>query len=157
MSVCVCVYLCVLIASHRSRPPQHVRRAEYKILAQQYMELMPQRRIYSRRIHGCIRIDRIRWHTLVDESRLPLHTTTVSLGITESVLTSLIAAVGSGNHSTTAHIGCNAASVETASTITDRLAALSIPHVTVEASAISRRYTHSVVAVISAVRQTTRC
>lgn len=157
MSVYVCLYLCVLIASHRSRPPQHVRRSEYKILAQQYMELMPQRRIHPRRIHGCVRVDRIRWHTLVDESRLPLHTTAVSLGIAKSVLTSLIAAVWSGNHSTTAHIGRNAASIETASTITDRLAALAIPHVSVEASAISRRYTHSVVAVISAVWQTTRC
>lgn len=52
-------YLCVLIA-HRSRPPQQVRRAENKILAQQYVELMPQRRIYSRRIHRCVRVDRIR-------------------------------------------------------------------------------------------------
>lgn len=68
------------------------------------------------------------------------------------MLASLIAAVRARNHGTAAHIGRNAATVETAATFTDRLATLSIPHVAIEASAISRRDADAVVTIIAAIR-----
>lgn len=122
------------------------------MLAQQQMELMLQRSIYPRRIHGCIRVNRIRRHALVNEPRLALHTSAMSLRVAKAVLTFLISVVRARDHGTATYIGRNASAVEAAATFTDRLASLSIPHVTIEASTISRRDAYSVVAVVAAVR-----
>lgn len=108
------------------------------MLAQQQVELMHQRGIYLRRIHGGVRVDRIRRHALVNEPRLALHTTAMSLRITEAILTPLITVVRAWHHGTATYIGRYAAAVEATATFTDRLASLSIPHVTVEASTVAR-------------------
>lgn len=126
------------------------------MLAQQQMELMHQRGIYPRRIHGGVRVDRIRRHALVNEPRLALHTSAMSLRIAVAVLTPLITVIRARHHGTATHIGRYAASVEATATFTDRLASLSIPNVTIEAPTVARRDAHSVVAIVAAVWQTTR-
>lgn len=76
------------------------------------------------------------------------------LRIAVAILAPLIALLGSGHHRTAAHIGRNAAPIEAAAALADRIAALPIPHIPIEAAAIARRDADPVQAVIATVWQT---
>lgn len=104
-------------------------------------------------VHRGVCRNRVGRHALVNEPRLAGLTSTASLGIAQSEFTLLIGTVRSGDHGASAHIGGNAFSVVATSAIAYSLALLSVPDVSVETTAISRRNTDSVIAKVSAVWQ----